>query len=70
MLKAIFKKKNGQTIWGFGLSAMNVCKLQDGQPILFNLSSLGLPSQEVLIFYGATEEIMETELSEIIGTEG
>ncbi len=68
MLKVILGCANGTTIWAFGLSQMNVRKLQEGQPLLFNLSDMGLPPQQVLLFYGPTEEVMETELHKAVRT--
>jgi hypothetical protein len=62
MIKTIIEAGDGSTTWAFGLSQLNLRKLQEGQPILFDLAQMGLPAQRVMIFYGATEEIMETEL--------
>jgi hypothetical protein len=39
-----------------GLSGENVTRLAAGEPIRFNLSSVGWPPCEVLIVYGQTEE--------------
>ena len=62
MIKMILGKADGSKVCVFGLSEWNIRKLKEGDPILFNLSELGLPPQDVAIFYGATEEIMETQI--------
>lgn len=67
MIKTIINAGDGTTTWAFGLSRMNVDILQKGQPMVFDLKDLGLPPQRVMIFYGATEEIMETELRKTFG---
>jgi len=61
VIKAIVATRSGNIV-ALGLSLMNLRKLQNQQPIVFDLADLGLPPQQVMIFYGATEEIMETEL--------
>jgi len=38
-----------------GLSEMNISRLQDGFPMSFNLSEVGLPDQQVVIFTGKDE---------------
>jgi len=48
----------------FGLSAKNVERLMDGQPILIDMRELGLESGHVMIFYGKTEADMQRALEE------
>ncbi len=40
----------------FGLSKINLEKLQQGQPIMINLKDLGQAEQKIFIVYGETEE--------------
>ncbi len=54
MIKA--KAKNTMIL---GLSDENVQRLQKGEPIKFNMKSIGFPDIEVLIFHGKTEAAME-----------
>lgn len=43
-----------------GLSRANTEKLQEGKPIILQLSDIGLPRQKICIMYGDTEQkIME-----------
>lgn len=58
MIKALLG--NGTVL--IGLSARNIERLQAGQPILFDLTALGLAPQQVAIAAGATEEDIATEL--------
>ncbi len=48
----------------FGLSAKNIERLMDGQPILINMRELGCESGEVVIFYGKTEADMKQALED------
>ncbi len=45
-----------------GLSDENLRRLQNDEPIVFNLQELGLPDYEVVIFNGKTEQTMETDM--------
>jgi hypothetical protein len=40
----------------FGLTAENMFRLQEGKPIAFNLSDIGLPSQAIVIVGGTDEK--------------
>lgn len=53
----MLKVLNGHTAM-LGLSETNIKLLKEGKPMKFNLDALGLPSQEIVIFYGKTEKIM------------
>jgi hypothetical protein len=48
----------------FGLSAKNIEKLMDGQPIEINLKDLGCSNGTIFIFYGETEAKMKAALEE------
>jgi hypothetical protein len=48
----------------FGLSAENCRLLLAGYPITFDLASIGLPPQGVVIVGGETEEAIEAALRE------
>lgn len=45
-----------------GLSKINIERLQEGHPISFNLSEIGLPDRPVLIFAGDNEKSMVQDL--------
>ena len=62
------KFKAGNLI-GFGLSKANIEKLKKGKPISIDLSEMGFPGNKAMIFYGETEEDMQRDLAEYIGTE-
>ena len=47
-----------------GLSKVNVERLQAGQPILFDLSAVGLPAGKCVILYGETEETIAKQLAD------
>ena len=54
-------KANERKLLGFALSEQNIILLKEGKPIHSDLSTLGIPDWDVLIFYGKTEdEIIET----------
>lgn len=59
MLKAKFAKTAI-----LGISKENVKRLKDGQPILLNLSDIGLPDQEIMIMYGETEKSIAKQLND------
>lgn len=54
--------KDGPIIM-FGLSAMNIKKLQAGMPIRIDLGKLGVPGH-IYLFAGDTEESMLADLKE------
>ncbi len=58
MIKA--KLNNGDLV--FGLSQINIEKLQEGSPIVFNLKDMGLEDRKVMIFYGETEAKMYEDM--------
>ena len=60
MLKAKVDHSNGPLII-FGLSKINITKLQDSMPIKIDLAELGMQG-EVFIFAGDTEASMMTEI--------
>lgn len=63
MLKfKVSREENGPLIV-FGLSKMNIQKLQDGQPMKINLAELGMQG-EVYIFAGDTESSMMKDLED------
>ena len=62
MIKFKAEKPNGQSLYGFGLSEMNILKLKEGKPISFDLGGISF-----LIFYGTTEQQMQKDLQEFIG---
>src|SRR5215203_982017 len=51
-----------------GLSARNIEQLQLGKPILFDLAVLGLPSQQIAVAAGPTEDAIAADLSSAGGT--
>lgn len=62
MLKA--KMKAGGLI--FGLSKENINRLQQGQPIVFNLKEMGLEDRSITIVFGETEETIYESLIEYV----
>lgn len=67
MLKAKLRRA-GRTIYVFGLSHENLKRLRDGNPIAFDLATLGGTGQ-VLIMAGATEHAIADELGIEIPTQ-
>jgi hypothetical protein len=65
MIKNRLRMKDGE-IWVFGLSTTDLGFLQKGQGLAFNLSTMGLPPQRVLIVHGATDDIIETKIQEAV----
>ena len=59
MIKAAAKLSDGSVLLVLGLSGENIRRLQAGDPIAFDIASVGLPATErvrqITIFYGATE---------------
>lgn len=58
MIKA--KLNNGDLL--FGLSKQNIERMMKGEPVVFNLSSMGLEDRRVMIMYGETEDKIYEEL--------
>jgi hypothetical protein len=52
-----------------GLSAMNIAKLKEGLPIVFDGRPFGLAS-DVIIMYGETEEAIASEIMTHTGVGG
>ncbi len=50
-----------------GLSRINIDRLGKGQPIEFSGEDVGLEDVEIVIFAGATEELMARQLADLIG---
>lgn len=59
-------KETGDPVIILGLSAENIRRLQDDQPIRVDLSEMGLTGQ-VVIFAGETEEAMTKTMMPLIG---
>lgn len=57
-------KAKGNGFIMFGLTDINLKKLQEGKPIKFNLSEMGLPSMEVIIIHGKDENTLYQELKQ------
>lgn len=66
MIKFKFTRQDKTPGLGFGLSAENIKRLQAGQPIVINLSEMGVKA-EMIIFYGETEQSMYENLKHMIG---
>ena len=49
-----------------GLSHRNLERLRGDQPILADLTQLGMPGLQVVIFSGPTEEQMEAQLAPLL----
>lgn len=62
MIKA--KLNNGDLV--FGLSAENIKRLKDGQPIVINMKDVGLEERRIMITYGETEEKLYEKMLEHI----
>ena len=58
--------KTGAKLIGIGITAANMKSLQEGKPIYFKLSEIGLDSQdEITVFFGETEEEIAKSLAEV-----
>lgn len=64
MIKARATLENGEPLTVLGLSKMNLEKLQEGKPILFDNAELGLPGKTAILF-GETEEDITGELAKL-----
>lgn len=62
MIKA--KCNDGTLI--FGLTKENITRLQQKQPISFNLKEMGLEDREIIIMYEETDEKIYEELVDLI----
>lgn len=60
----MIKARAGDTVI-FGLSRLNLEKLQEGKPIAFDGSEVGMDGLRVLIMFGETEQAIAAELSEV-----
>lgn len=59
----MIKARSGDLVI-FGLSRMNLEKLQEGKPIVFDGKEVGLDGKRVLIIFGETENAIVRELAE------
>lgn len=60
----MIKARSGELVI-FGLSKMNLEKLQEGKPIAFDGSIVGVPGVRFLIMYGETELHIIHEIEEV-----
>lgn len=65
MIKGYLDTARGRAIF-IGLSRQNMERLLHDEPILFNLSEIGLPAQEVIIMGGETEDEITKELGKTV----
>lgn len=65
MIKGYLDTARGRAIF-IGLSRQNMERLLHDEPIVFDLSEIGLPEQEVVIMGGETEDAISKKLSETI----
>lgn len=66
MLKAKAVLENGRTLLIFGLSEMNVKKIQSGEPIHLHGEELGQPMIDIMIFSGKDEKEMYEALQPLV----
>lgn len=64
MIKLVGQANDGTPLLILGLTAENVKRLQDGQPVLINHGALGLPAQMTSIVYGQDEDSITRQLEE------
>lgn len=62
MLKFIAPKPDGNKIIGIGLTRENVDRLIKDNPIMFNLSELGLEGHDVFIMFGEDQQSIVDKL--------
>lgn len=63
MIKFVTEGIDGVPLIGLGISAGNVKKLKEGQPILVRGKEIGRPEVgNIMIFYGKTEKDMTEQL--------
>ena len=67
MIKFSSKSDTGEFLVGLGLSRVNVEKLLEDNPIMFEMEPLGLPKGQCLIFFGETEKEMAEMIKPYIG---
>lgn len=66
MIKFVSSGADGTQLIGLGLSALNVKRLKDGNPILVRGAELGQPKLgDILIFYGKDEKTMADQLRKV-----
>jgi hypothetical protein len=58
------KLNNGDIV--LGLSAENIRRMQNKEPIIFNLKTLELEDRNVIIMFGETEATIYEELIDLI----
>lgn len=49
-----------------GLSKLNVEKLQEGKPIVFDATDFGFPGKTISIVYGETEAAIKDDLDSMV----
>jgi hypothetical protein len=49
----------------FGLSRVNIERLQEGKPIYVEGAEVGAPLQRFVIFFGETEDAMKAEIESL-----
>lgn len=67
MIKATGRTGDGRPLLVLGLSGENVTRLAAGEPIRFDLASVGMPPCVVLIVYGRTEDEIAVDLQRHLG---
>lgn len=67
MIRFLAHDPNGKTIVGLGITAANVKRLQNGEPIFVKAESVGLTSPDIAIFYGETLEGLNEQLKPMLG---
>lgn len=50
----------------FGLSRLNLERLQEGKPIMFDGAEVGLDGNKIVIMYGETEQAIADELNAVV----
>lgn len=61
----MIKARSGTSLI-FGLSEENIKLLKEGKPIHIDLREIGIANGNITIFYGPTEDIMETQMYSMI----
>jgi hypothetical protein len=64
MIKFHIQTETGKSLFGFGLTACNVAKLIQGEPLFIDLREMDGPNAKVLIMYGPDEETVFDTLKE------
>lgn len=62
MIKARSSDEAGQPIVILGITGENVARMAAGEPVLVNMTELGLPPMKVILMYGKTERHITAEL--------